>query len=515
MNGSGHSGSPPDRAAVPGEPHRLSKSKFLAGLQCHRRLYLEVHDPALATPPDAAARARLNQGTDVGALARERFPGGALVEAGPKQRAEVLRRTAELVADPGVPAIFEGAFEFEQVLVRVDILERAAAASHPTFRLIEVKSSTRRKEVHVQDVAVQVHVLRGAGVSLAACGLFLINTGYDYPGGPVDLDKLFAWEELTEAVQAALPAVAESLAAQRAMLQASSPPAVEPDAHCHAPYECPFWAHCTKDKPPRWIFHLPGSNRTVNELMSRGITTIDEIPPSTTLTTVQRRVRDNVEWIGKGLRHALEAVRHPVHHLDFETFMPAVPKYPRTRPYHTIPTQWSNQIESSDGVVREEAFLAAAPNDPREAFAASLLASLGTAGTICIYSPYERAVIEALAEALPHRRAELRALLPRLWDLHAVLKAHYYHPAFAGSYSIKQVAPALVSGVDYRSLAIQEGGMAACEYARMVFKVTDWVERERIKQALLDYCARDTLAMVEIRKALWKKCEGERTGRGD
>ena len=489
---------------------RLSKSKYLAGLQCHKRLYLEKHAPSLATPPDAGARARLEQGTDVGVLARDRFPGGRLVAAGPKQRAEALQRTAELVAAPDVPAIFEGAFEFEQTLVRVDILARVAGAPRPSFRLIEVKSSTRRKDLHVQDVAVQVYVLRSAGIEISSCGIFLINTGYEYPGGPLDVERLFVWDDLT-----ALPFVAESLAAQRAMLRVSTPPAIEPDAHCHTPYECPFWAHCTKEKPPRWIVHLPGSSRTVRELMGRGIQTIDEIPPGTALTSVQTRVRNNVEWIGKGLGRALKAIRYPVHHLDFETFMPAVPKYPGTRPYQAIPTQWSNQIESSDGSVREESFLATNPTDPREAIAASLLASVGTVGTICVYSPFEGAVIEALAGTVSSVRRELLALLDRLWDLHAVLLSHYYHPAFEGSYSIKRVVPALVPSLAYGTLAIQEGGVAAREYARMVFEVTDWVERERIRQALLDYCGRDTQAMLEIRRVLWKKCMAREAGRGD
>ena len=499
-------GDQPVAGSQPTAPIRLSKSKYLAGLQCHKRLYLELHAPQLATPPDAASLARLSQGTDVGALARERYPGGVLVDAGPRRRAEALRRTAELLADPAVPAIFEGAVEFDQVLVRVDILERLSGGSGPAFRLLEVKSSTRQKEVHAQDVAVQAYVLRGAGVPLAESGVLLVNRDYCYQGGPIDLGQLFAWVDLTEAVETALPRVAQSLDEQKRMLQSAAAPIVQPDAHCHTPYECPFWAHCTKDKPARWIFHLPGSSRLATALMARGIETIDEIPPETKLTPIQARVRDHVEWVGPGLRSALESVEYPIHHVDFETFMPAVPKYVGTRPYQTVPTQWSNQIETRDGEVREESFLSVDPQDPREAFARSLLASLGPAGTICIYSPYERAVIEALAEALPSLRRELVRLLDRLWDLHAVLKAHYYHPAFEGSYSIKQVVPALVPNLGYGNLAIQEGGVAACEYARMVFEVTDWVEREQIKQALLEYCARDTAAMVEIRRVLWSKC---------
>jgi hypothetical protein len=52
---------------------RLSKSKFLSGLQCHKRLYLEVHHPSLATKPDAATQAMFDMGTEVGELARSRF----------------------------------------------------------------------------------------------------------------------------------------------------------------------------------------------------------------------------------------------------------------------------------------------------------------------------------------------------------------------------------------------------------------------------------------------------------
>jgi hypothetical protein len=67
-------------------PPRLSKSKYLSGLQCPKRLYLEVHHPALATPPDASTQAILDMGTEIGILAQQRFRGGVLVKAGFRQR---------------------------------------------------------------------------------------------------------------------------------------------------------------------------------------------------------------------------------------------------------------------------------------------------------------------------------------------------------------------------------------------------------------------------------------------
>jgi hypothetical protein len=124
-----------------------------------------------------------------------------------------------------------------------------------------------------------------------------------------------------------------------------------------------------------------------------------------------------------------------------------------------------------------------------------------------VYSPYEKSVIEQLAEALPSLRTALQALVKRIWDLHPIVRDHYYHPHFDGSYSLKEVLPALVPSLAYDDLAIKEGGHAASEYYRMVFLVTDWVERATIEEALLRYCARDTLAMVELRRALKEKAE--------
>src|SRR6266511_3290594 len=89
-------------APVPKVP-RLSKSKFLSGLQCPKRLYLEVHHPSLATKPDASTQAMFDMGTEVGELARSRFPGGVLVTAGYRQNEAALAQTASLIQDPTVP----------------------------------------------------------------------------------------------------------------------------------------------------------------------------------------------------------------------------------------------------------------------------------------------------------------------------------------------------------------------------------------------------------------------------
>jgi len=485
----------------PPEP-RLSKSKFISGLQCHKRLYLEIHSPELATEPDEETQAVLDNGSDVGELARGRFPGGVLVEWENGNLTLALRRTEDLLKQPRVTAIFEATLKFENVLVRVDVLERVAGER---WRLIEVKASTRAKQVHLDDLAIQAYVLIGSGLQLDGIRLMHLNRRYLYPGGETDLDQLFVQHDLTAEVYARLPDVPVRLSAMKAMLLEYAPPQIEPGPHCHSPYVCPFWDHCTEGKHARWIFYLPGPKRTIEKLTEQGIDTIDAIPDGFKLSGTQQRMKDNVEWIGPQLKAALQTVRYPVHHLDFEGFMPAIPLYPGTRPYQTLPFQWSNHIESASGEIYHHAYLGVEGRDPREELALALLQSLGREGSICIYSGYEWRILMDLAEVLPRLKRELYAVASRLWDLLPIVRRHYYHPAFEGSFSIKAVLPALIPSLDYSDLKISDGGLAALQYYRLVLGLIDPAEKARIRASLLAYCKRDTLALVEIRRILLQK----------
>jgi hypothetical protein len=102
-------------------------------------------------------------------------------------------------------------------------------------------------------------------------------------------------------------------------------------------------------------------------------------------------------------------------------------------------------------------------------------------------------------------RDRLLAVIDRLYDLHVVVKNHYYHPEFNGSFSLKAVLPAVVPEMTYDGMGIQEGQMASLEYLRMIGPGTPEGEREKIKKDLLEYCAQDTWAMVRIREELLKR----------
>jgi hypothetical protein len=75
---------------------RLSKSRFVAGVQCLRRLYLLVHQPQLAAEAGSRAEAIMAQGQDVGEVARKAFPGGVLVSPITNTSMRQIRMTKEL-----------------------------------------------------------------------------------------------------------------------------------------------------------------------------------------------------------------------------------------------------------------------------------------------------------------------------------------------------------------------------------------------------------------------------------
>ena len=83
------------------------------------------------------------------------WPGGVLVDTKYDDYAEAIKRTKALIADATVAAIFEGAFVHDGLLIRVDALERLLDGR---WRLNEVKSSTRIKDEHLEEVALQTYV---------------------------------------------------------------------------------------------------------------------------------------------------------------------------------------------------------------------------------------------------------------------------------------------------------------------------------------------------------------------
>ena len=144
-----------------------------------------------------------------------------------------------------------------------------------------------------------------------------------------------------------------------------------------------------------------------------------------------------------------------------------------------------------------------AADDPREAFAESLLEKLASSTEpIIVYSSFERSTLNQLANVLKQHRKAIEGIISRLCDLLAVMREHVYYADFGGSYSIKAVGPVIAPNISYDDLEyVADGGAAAWAFERIASGRCKG-EENILRQALEEYCRRDTLAMVEIHSRL-------------
>lgn len=479
---------------------KLSKSKFVAGCQCSKRLYLQVHEPGLAAKADAASDAIIEQGREVELLARKMFTGGVEVQSATLDQA--IRATREIIGNRDVPAIFEGAFEHNGVLVRVDVLHRR---KDERWRLIEVKSTTEVKDHHLEDVAIQHWVVTRSGIDLAASCLAHVNREYTYDGGAIDAHRFFRIGNLTRRVQKLQPKLPSQLRSQFRILKMPEAPRIPAGPQCSHPITCEFFDHCNFPLPDDHILKLPRIHASeVAKLAALGVQSIHDIPENYPLTERLRRACTSVQmgkpWYSPEIEEELSRLKYPLYFADFETVNPALPRFAGMRPYDQIPFQWSVHMQPQQGAAPEHfEFLATDSSDPRKAFISRLCDVIGDGGSIVVYSQqFERQRLLDLASWLPEFSGRIKKIQQRLWDLLPVVRDHVYHPAFAGSYSLKSVLPALVPEMTYEGMAVADGLAAGLAWRTLVRGVLDRDEQSRIMKALLDYCSKDTLGMVGL-----------------
>src|SRR2546425_4302367 len=91
-------------------PPRLSKSRYLQGLQCHKQLWWRVHDAEATELSLTPAQQNLfAQGREVGERARGHVPGGELIDLPSHQYDSKVTATREALKR-GRPAIYEAWF---------------------------------------------------------------------------------------------------------------------------------------------------------------------------------------------------------------------------------------------------------------------------------------------------------------------------------------------------------------------------------------------------------------------
>ena len=258
--------------------------------------------------------------------------------------------------------------------------------------------------------------------------------------------------------------------------------------------------------------------------------------------------KSKTEWFGDGLKTALRELKYPLHFIDFETYLGAIPHHKGMRPYELVCFQWScHTIEKPGADPVHSEWLNTAYDFPNFKFAESLMKQLGNTGTPLIWSPYENTVLKGILnqmEVFGYKNPALEKWLlnitldkdegreGRFVDMNDLTLQYYFHPDMKGKTSIKKVLPAIWNnnpylhsipwfkkyapdsgaGLNpYDSLSpvinaleneevVKDGTGAMRAYHELMFgpESQNPERKAQLVKLLLQYCELDTMAMVII-----------------
>ncbi len=481
-------------------------------MQCPKSLWIKKNKAELLSEPNASQKAIFETGDEVGALACELFPNGKEIPYEETTFKEKIDLTQKWM-DEGLTNIYEATFEYDGILVMVDILH---INKDKSVEIYEVKSSTAVKSVYLDDASIQYYILDNLGYDVRSTSIVHINNKY-VRDDKLEIEKLFTIADVTKKVlerQADIPA---NLKRFKTLLSCESEPNTPIGKQCDYPYECDAKEHCWRDIPEYSIFNIARLKTDKKFAMYRdGIIEFNQITDIKNFSKSQQiqieSEQQNKSIINtQAIKKFLDGLSYPIYHLDFETFQQAIPQWKGISPFMQIPFQYSLHIERKNKLLVHREFLAHQGEDPRYELAKNLVADIPDNVTVLAYNMgFEKGVIKKLADTFDTFAVALMKIHNNIQDLMTPFqKKDYYTPSMQGSYSIKHILPALVPEMEtaYNALEYIKNGTEAMQTYSQLTIVKDKKEIVKFREALLRYCELDTLAMVKILEKLVKITE--------
>ena len=488
---------------------RLSKSLYTRGLQCPKSLWLKKYNKDILTTADSSAQAIFETGDRVGSLACKLFPDGEEIPFEGTSFEEKIALTQQWLNE-GMKNIYEATFEYDGILVMVDILH---INDDNAVEIYEVKSSTSVKSVYLDDASIQYYVLNGLGYNVKTTNIVHINNAYKRED-KLEIEKLFSIVDVSDEVLELQYNIPEQLKHFRNFLtDKEKEPQLDIGSHCFKPYACDAMEHCWKHVPEYSVFDISRLRTDKKfELYYKGIIDFNDIEDMSAYSESQQvQIKSEQTQSDiitkKAIKDFIGTLSYPLYHLDFETFQQAIPEWKGISPFMHIPFQYSLHVEKEDKKELEHyEFLAKEGIDPRYELAKRLVNDIPTDVTVLAYNMgFEKGVIRKLAAMFDELAPELLAIHDNIKNLMTPFqRKDYYVPSMKGSYSIKYVLPALVPEMAkaYKELdGVQNGGEAMQTYTKLAH-MKDKKEVAQLREALLRYCELDTIAMVKILEKL-------------
>lgn len=488
---------------------QISKSQYIKGQQCPKNLWYSLNRKDLTPPVDPAKQAMFDTGNEIGEWAKKYFPGGVEVIAPYYKVHEGVEATTAFIA-AGHEAIFEAtALHPDGTYSRIDILRKVPSVD--AWDMIEVKGSTGVKDYHLDDMSFQYRVFTGAGHRINQCLMMLIDNTY-VREGDIEPKRLFKLVDITALVLAKQPEVEAAAPELIRVSESGDEPQVKIGSRCFKPFECDYIHHCWKGVPDYSIYNVFADKKADEITQSLGSYEVKSLPADMIPTgrkgkDVDSHISGELHVEPKNICKFLSGLKYPLYYLDYETIASAIPFFDGTRPFQSIPFQFSLHIEESPGAeLKYHGFLHKARTDPRREFLESLINLCGNKGSIIAYNKaFEEGINKGLMEVFPERAPELETINARMADLLVPFKNRWlYHPDQHSSASIKKVLPAFTS-LSYSELGISDGQDASNQYTAFMNGKLSPEEQARLWQDLTAYCSLDTLAMKALLEVLKEK----------
>ena len=491
----------------------LSKTRYTRALQCPKMLWMDIYKKD-EKAENESLESIFATGDNVGALARGYFGDYSLV-ADNDNKSIMIDETQEYI-NAGATNIAEASFSFSGLFCSVDILHKNPYG----WDIVEVKSSTGVHQVYYDDIAYQCYVLTNLGYNITGVYNLHLNKKY-IRHGDLDLQQLYTLVDCAEHVSMRLPYIKQNIQQIEQFLARTEDfePVYDIGMHCEEPYECSYKSYCQRNLPTPNIFDVHGrlARKKKYQFYYDGIISFDDIVKYAKLSKkqmlqVETEALNKPPTVNKDKINAfLNSLSYPLYHLDFETYMQAVPKYDGIWPYRQIPFQYSLHIQKEKcGECEHKEHLGKEGTDTRRALAEQLCNDIPKDVCCLAYNKkFERMIIKELAADYPDLAEHLMNIHDNILDLATPFEnCDYYCKEFYGRFSIKYVLPALCPNdpeLDYHNLdEIHHGGEASVAFAQLHTKSPEEIAQTR--KNLLAYCGLDTLAMVKVLEKLYKAC---------
>jgi len=445
-------------------------------------------------------------GNDIGKYAQDLFPGG--VDCGylkTNDKYESIELTKKYITEVH-SIIYEAAFEYDGLLCFADIMVK----EDDQWVIYEVKSTTTVKDYHVNDCSFQYYIISHI---LNVKDIYDVHLNNKYVrNGAIEINQLFTKESVLKEVLELQNRVIDKSDELKKILIGAELPIMTIGNQCTKPFHCDFHNTCWKDVPDYSVFDISYIGKKKFELYHRGIVKLEDIPLDFDISDKSQLevacYLSKSDFIDKpAIKDFLDKISYPLYHIDFETLQPSIPLFDNSRPYQQIPFQFSVHVQAAkDAEPVHYEFLANADgSDPRAEFISKLLSIIQLPGTILVYNAqFEAGRLKDMAQSFSDLEPRINAIIDCMVDLMEPFKSKsYYKPAMKGSYSLKMVLPALAPEFSYSDLDIQNGSNAQTEFERLQ-GITDLNEVNQVRKNLLEYCKRDTLAMVILISELKK-----------